>query len=182
MSRTRVTLLVITVFLAASQLSVQAGWYELWHRKQLDFYRNNAWPEPFSSIDQKAYGVPLALMHHKGWLRQNTIGHQHFDATTQQLTEAGELKLRWILTQTPTDRRIVTVVRGYTDDETSMRADSVQQAAERIIPEGGLPEVRLTDIDVRGWSADEIDAIDQKAKASIPNPVLPAMQSTTGQQ
>jgi hypothetical protein len=168
------------MFLAASQLPVEAGWYEFWHRKHLDFYRNNAWPEPFSSIDRKAQVAPFAMMHHKGWLRQNTIGHHHFDPTTQQLTEAGQLKLRWILTQTPADRRIVVVVRGYTDDETSMRADSVQQAAERIIPEGTLPEVRLTDIDARGWSADEIDAIDQKAKASIPNPVLPAMQSTTG--
>jgi hypothetical protein len=160
--------------------SANAGWYEFWHRVHLDFHRNNAWPEPFVSIDERAQAAPFEKMAEKGWLRQNTIGHHHFDRATQQLTEAGELKLRWILTKAPADRRVVAVVRGYSDEATTVRLDSVQQTATRMVPRGPLPEVRLTDIEPRGWSADEIDAIGIRAKEAMPDPVLPPRDDVGG--
>ena len=153
-----------------------AGWYEFWHRVHLDFHRNNAWPEPFTSIDRKAGAAPFAVMTRKGWLRQNTIGHHHFDSQTQQLTEAGRNKLHWIMTHVPPNWRTVVVVRGESDEITAIRTDSVQQTATRIMPRGPLPEVRLTSVQPRGWSAEEIDAIGIKALESRPDPVLPPMQ------
>jgi hypothetical protein len=177
MLRTSLTM-IICIGATFSSRPAEAGWYEFWHRVHLDFHRNNAWPEPFVSLDRKAQVAPFEVMAEKGWLRQNTIGHHHFDPTSQQLTEAGRHKLHWILTHTPAKRRTVVVVRGETDEMTAIRTDSVQQTAARLKPQGVLPEVLLTDIQPRGWSAEEIDAIGLKAQESRPDPVLPPMQST----
>jgi hypothetical protein len=174
MLRTTLTLMACLCAISMDR-PAHGGWYEFWHRVHLDIHRNNAWPQPFVSVDAKAQAAPFEQMAEKGWLRQNTIGHHHFDRATQQLTEAGELKLRWILTQAPEKRRIVAVVRGYSDDATSVRLDSVQQTAARVVPKGSLPEVRLTDIEARGWSAEEIDAIGIKAKDAMRDPVLPPL-------
>ena len=171
---------VILICILAPNMPARAGWYEFWHRVHVDFHRNIAWPEPFASIDRKAYQVPFNVMYEKGWLRQNTIGHHHFNPETQQLTEAGQLKVRWILTHAPPNRRTVVVVRGYTAEVTAIRTDSVQQAAERMVLSDPLPEVRLTDIEARGWSADDIDAIGRRSRDAMPDPVLPEMQSADG--
>lgn len=171
--------LMVCLGTAAVDRTAQAGWYEFWHRVHVDIHRNNAWPQPFVSVDEKNYVLPFETMTAKGWLRQNTIGQHHFDAATNRLTEAGQLKLRWILTHTPPNRRVVVVVRGDNDEITSMRTDSVQQAVARLVSSGPLPEVRLTDIEARGWSAEEIDAIGVKAKEAMKPPVLPPRKSST---
>jgi hypothetical protein len=164
----------LTVVFGSVSQSAQAGWYEFWHRVHLDWKRNNAWPEPFVRADRRAYFEPFELMNAKGWLRQNTIGNHHFNPDTNQLTEAGQLKVRWILSTAPPEHRIIVLVRGHSQEVTATRMDSVQQTATNFVPEGPLPEVRVTGIEARGWPARDIDAIGRKAQASMPAPILPA--------
>jgi len=174
-----VVVITFVVCVAAIDTPADAGWYEFWHRANLDWKRNNAWPEPFVRADRRAYFRPFNTMVTKGWLRQNTIGNHHFHPETNRLTEAGELKLRWVVTQTPPEHRTVVVLRGRTKEATAIRTDSVQQAASRMVPEGELPEVRVTDIEARAWSADEVDAIGRKARESLPAPVLPDLSGSS---
>lgn len=159
---------------------VEAGWWDHWDRAKLDFHRMNCYPEPFVQADRRATQAPFNVMTNKGWQLQNTLGNQHFNPETQQLTRSGELKVMNILNQGAMERRVVFVLRGANDEATSVRLDSVQQTAARIVPRGDLPEVIRTSTEPRGWPADYIYEIDTKTRSSIPSPRLPAMQDTSG--
>ena len=81
------------------------GWNQLAHRNHVDFYRNNSWPEPFLSMDRMATRAPFCIQTDNGWKMQNTIGNFLFDAETQRVNQAGDLLVKWILTQAPAHRR-----------------------------------------------------------------------------
>ena len=90
------------------------------------------------------------------------------------LTEAGDLKVRQIVTQHPEQHRMVFIVKGHTKRDTDKRTDSVQQAVARIVPDGVLPDVRHVHIGPRPWSAEEINAVERAYRQSRPAPRLPA--------
>ena len=69
-----------------------------------------------------------------GWRRQNMLGEFHFEPATGQLTEAGRLKVRWILTACPEQHRLIYVHTAERDEETSARIAAVQQLAAQIRP------------------------------------------------
>jgi hypothetical protein len=157
--------------------SAHAGWNEFWHRVKVDFHRNNAWPQPFIVADRAAAREPFCIMENNGWRMQNTIGTFLFDAETQQLNRAGELKLKWILTQAPEHRRAVFVLQGDTPLDTQRRVESVQLAISKMIPEGALPPVMITDEEPDGASGEYLDAITRSLQATLPPPRLPVSQN-----
>ena len=108
-----------------------------------------------------------------GWQRQNMLGEYHFESGTGQLTEAGALKVRWILTAGPQQHRIVYVHRAGTDEETTARMAAVFRLASQTTPKD-LPSVLPTSISDQGWPADRVDLIGRKFQASTPPPRLPA--------
>jgi hypothetical protein len=104
---------------------------------------------------------------------QNTLGSHYFHHETQKLTRAGELHVRWVVTQAPEQYRTVYVARGGNAEITSMRVDEVQQAIARILPSGPMPQVVETGTELRGVPGDYVDDTYRKAHASQPAPVLP---------
>lgn len=108
-----------------------------------------------------------------GWRRQNMLGEYHFEPGTAKLTEAGRLKVRWILTTGPQQHRLIYVHRADTDEETSARMATVLQLASKITPYD-LPPVLATSISDDGWPADQIDRVGRKYQASTPAPRLPS--------
>src|SRR5207248_526673 len=151
-----------------------------WHRCQTDFYRNNSWPEPFLTADKMAVRVPYCIMTDNGWKMQNTIGTYLFDRESQQVNQAGELLVKWIITQAPIHRRAVFVLKGDTAEATNARVQSVQVAVAKYSG-GSVCPVLLTDTEPAGWSASYIDTITQQYSATIPAPRLPARQNASGQ-
>ena len=87
-----------------------------------DYRRNTTWPAPFQQADRESVNLPFALMVANGWRRQNLMSDYLFNENSPQLTKAGELKLRYILTQMPPNRRTVFVQRGMTPEETAARS------------------------------------------------------------
>lgn len=175
-----VTAMLSCATLQTAQADWQEKWHAFWHRVNVDWHRNNAWPKPFSGTDREAYFAPLRVQNDNGWRLQNTLVHQLFDAETQSLNQAGEMKVHWIVTQAPMHRRTVYVLRGSNSEATAVRVDSVQQAIANMVPSGPLPEVLLTDVAPRGGSAAYYDRVNRGLESSTPAPVLPAMQSATG--
>jgi hypothetical protein len=157
------------------------GWNQFWHRCHVDFHRNNAWPEPFLTADKMAVRAPYCIQTDNGWKMQNTIGTYLFDGETQQVNQAGELLVKWIITQAPVHRRAVFVLRGDTADATTARVQSVQAAVAKYSG-GGVCPVLLTDCEPAGWPASYVDTITQQYSASIPAPRLPARQGGGGVQ
>lgn len=145
-----------------------------YHSVKRDFLRNQYWPEPFIYPDRDSVRAPFSVMVHNGWRMQHTFGAHHFQPGTTQLTEAGELKLRGVMVETPMQHPTVYVERGDTADETAGRIQAVEAAASRLTVDGAVPAVVETSIPARGWPADQIDATTRQWINSVPSPRLPA--------
>jgi hypothetical protein len=157
------------------------GFNQFWHRCSVDFYRNNTWPEPFLTADKMALRTPYCIETDNGWKLQNTIGTYLFDNDTQRVNQAGELLVKWIVTQAPSTRRAVFVLKGDTAEATNARLQSVQAAVAKYA-DGCVYPVLLTTTEPAGWAASYIDTITQQYNASIPSPRLPPRQvSGSGQ-
>jgi hypothetical protein len=167
--------IALTLMLAGISLTEQAqAQFGFWRRAKTDKERNKHWPQPFQTWDRHAQRSPWVVMIDKGWRLENTVGGYHFNAETQQLTTAGLHKVRWIVTETPLQRRTLFVQRGDDDEKTATRIDAVQRAVAYFVAEGPLPEVVATDNAPPGSPADVIDRIYRGRDASQPAPVLPA--------
>ncbi len=179
----RLTILLNSLLLAMICGSVgnAAGWQDCHYRSKLNWHRSNVWPQPWVQADRLATCHIFDLMAQNGWCQQSTLTAFHFDPASQQLTEAGRMKVRQILTQHPENFRTVFVVMGKDEKETVTRLDSVQQSASLMIADGTLPDIRRVAVPPRGWPADEVNAIGRRFQDTIPAPRLPDnIQSTTG--
>jgi hypothetical protein len=163
------SLFVWTIAVAASP--AQAQWMtDFWNGQHVVFKRNRDWPEPFLRADRESATLPFGLMVANGWRRQNLLSDYHFQEDTLQLNQAGELKLRYILTQMPPQRRTVFVQRGDTPEVTAARMDKVHRSAARMLAPGAVPEIVESDLPNDGWPADEIDSITKGFNNSRPQP------------
>jgi hypothetical protein len=145
-----------------------------WQRVHVDFHRNNAWPEPFQSADRAVTREYFCIQVNNGWRAQNTIGTFLYNPETQELNRAGELKVKWVVTQSPIHRRAVFVLAGDNPEDTQKRVQSVQNYISRIVPAGHLPPVMITYTEPEGASGEHFDAINRAMIQSIPAPRLPA--------
>jgi len=161
---------------SGSAYAGNGGWHAFWHGVHTDFYRNNSWPEPFLSADRNLTREPFCIQVDNGWKAQNTIGSMLFNPETQQLNQAGDLMVKWIVTQAPIHRRAVFVVKGDNTMITQARVDSVNAAVARYAG-GPVCPVMLTTTEPAGWPASYIDSITQQFNSTIPSPRLPAASS-----
>ncbi len=136
-----------------------------------DYEMNKYWPLPFVYADRETAKAPFAAMAMKGWQRQNTLGDYHFD-TQNELTEAGRLKVGWILTQPTPARRTVMVPRAESAQATASRIAAVQNYLGSLYAqEGG--NVMETGLRAPSFPADYVNDIDTSFRESTPVPRLP---------
>lgn len=147
-----------------------------------DFKRNNCWPQPFVLADREAARAPLEMMVQSGWQRQNLLGDYHFDSATDQLTEAGQLKVKWITNEAPRPHRMIFVSRAETPKSTAARIDAVQNVATQIAGPGNVPAIIESGRSAQGWPAGRVDAIGRKFEASMPDPKLRDYEPTSAAQ
>ncbi len=155
-----------------STTTVQAGWPEFMRSCSIDRQRNNAWPQPFRSMDAVSVNAPFEVMKNNGWRMFNTLGTPVF-TEEQALTEAGRLQLQWIVTQAPVNRRAVFVLRGSNADDTAARIEAVQVAISDLVPTGPLPQIWVTDVEPTPSSGQYQTAISRALMNSTPKPRLP---------
>jgi len=168
---------VLIAFGTATQVS--ADWFfGIFDSIARDVKRRQCWPEPFIAHSRAAARAPFTIMVANGWQRQNLLGEFHFEQQSGQLTEAGRLKVRWILTTGPRQHRTVYVHRAGTEEETAARVNAVLQLASEIAP-NDLPPVVPTSISDDGSPADQVDMIGRKFQSSMPAPRLPAAPASS---
>lgn len=142
-------------------------------------YQQNAmWPTQYVEQPRQTICQTFDLMVQSGWRRQNLLGSYHFQPGSAELSEAGELKLRWILTQTPPARRNVFVERGATSEETADRVAAVERHIAKMSHLESAGTVSDTNLVEYGRSAQTVDAVFTGFSANQPAPVLP--QNTGG--
>ena len=138
------------------------------------YRRNVCWPWPYVCPDRMAVREPFGIMIANGWRRQNLLGDYHFNAQGTGLTKAGELKVQWIMTQTPPDRREIFVERAFDPSTTASRLAAARDYASQISFDGQAPQVAETYIVSEGRPASVVDSINVRFQESAPPPVLPA--------
>jgi hypothetical protein len=169
---------VLMVLGSATQVS--ADWcFGIFDSIVVDTKRRQCWPAPFDGPDRATVRAPLATMVANGWRKQNLLGDYHFEAGTGQMTEAGRLKVRWILTSAPQQHRQIYVHVADSSEETSARIAAVRQLAAQIAPHELAP-VMPTAIPDDGWPADRVDLIGRKYQSIIPAPKLPPSAGSGG--
>ena len=138
-------------------------------------YRANVvWPRQFVPAARRGICDTFAVMTNNGWRRQNLLGAYHFDPVTNKLTSAGEIKVRWILTQAPEAHRTVFVERGFNQEDTTERLAMVEQFASTLSPIISGVDVTDTHIVTEGHRASSVDNVFVGYNANRPPPVLPA--------
>jgi hypothetical protein len=144
------------------------------HYVRSGYHANKIWPWPYICPDRAAVREPFALMVDNGWRRQNLLGPHHFDPLSGQLTTAGELKVHWIMTQAPLDRRQIFVERSLDSAVTAGRVDAAREYAARVASDGRTPMVSDTNLVSEGRPASTVDAVYTRFNESMQPPVLPA--------
>jgi hypothetical protein len=176
----RIAFALAVVIFASCNVETRANdlWAQFSYVCRRDYKRNNCWPQPFTYVSKQTTKVPFFIMIDNGWRRQNLLGDHYFEQDSQQLTLAGQLKIRHILTQLPPARRGFFVQRGWTTDATLARVDAVRAAITQIRPEGELPPIFETDLEPIGTPADYVEHIGRSYIDTIPPPRLPEVKRT----
>ncbi len=179
------TRLVIVIALAIvgllAAIPADAGWFSsVFQFAARETKRRNCWPQPFVCPDRHDARAPFVTMVNNGWRRQNLLGEHHFVDGKDQLTEAGRLKVRWILTEAPHQHRAIYVHEALHPETTTARVYGVQQFALQFAVSGQVPMVLTTDIPSYGWPASQVDAIGRAYENTMPEPRLPESQSGGG--
>ena len=166
------TILRFAFLAAIASGTAQAGWPELMHEMHVDKLRNNAWPQPFRSMDARSVASPLELQKNNGWRSFNTVGSMFF-TEDNQLTDAGEMKVSMTLSRAPSGRQVLFVLKGNTPEATAQRVEAVQLAVSELIPVGPLPQIMITDQDAEATSGEMQTAINRGMARTMPVPRLP---------
>lgn len=142
------------------------------------YHTNQMWPWPYVCPDRVAVREPFCLMINNGWRRENLLGSHHFIPDTNQLNAAGQLRVQWIMTQAPPDRRSIFVERALDQNTNNQRIAAVQEYATQVALDGRAPQVAQTHLQSEGRPASLVDFTNTKFQQSMPVPVLPAAQPT----
>jgi hypothetical protein len=136
------------------------------------FYDNMMWPQQYIGPSRRGICQSFDLMVANGWRRHNLLGQHHFERNSTELSEAGRLKVQWILTQAPPSRRTIYIEQTVDAEQTAARLESVQQLAAEL-SSGAAPEVRETYVRDHGHPASSVDAVFTGFRANQMMPMLP---------
>ena len=173
---------LLVVLLAVSEARAQYNTYghgTLGAACRRGYDANVAWPSQFIPAARRGVWSSYETIVNNGWRRQNLLGDYHFDPDTNELTEAGQLKVKWILTQAPAHRRSIFVQRAADQSRTATRVASVHAWASNMSPAVGSVDVNDTHIVAEGHLAETVDNIFVGYQKNQPPPVLPAATSAS---
>lgn len=149
------------------------------HYVKQGYHVNEMWPWPYVCPDRLAVREPFCMMINNGWRRENLLGAHHFIPETNQLNSAGQLRVHWIMTQAPPNRRDIFIERSLDPNVNSQRIAAAREYALKVSIDNRLPQIVETSIMFEGRPASFVDATNVKFQQSMPAPVLPAAQGAT---
>jgi hypothetical protein len=146
------------------------------------YYDSSIWPRQYMAPARRGLCQAFDTMISNGWRRNNLLTKYDFAPEGEGLSEAGRLRLEWILTNAPPQRRTIFVQRGVDAQQTADRVEAVQLLASNINPGGAPIDVQETYMLDEGRPAATVDAVFTGFSANQPAPMLPASTSNTTDQ
>jgi hypothetical protein len=169
-----------------SQCQVQCG-HPHGEEFKAAFHENLMWPQQYVKPSRRAICQAFDVMVNNGWRRNNLLGKYDFAPDGEEgLSEAGKLRVTWILTQAPPNRRTIFVQRGIDQATTAARIEAVQTLAANFTYAPGPADVQESHLQDDGHPASSVDAVFTGFNANQMPPILPqaggASSSTGGEQ
>jgi len=159
--------------LALFAATAQAGWLDDWLASiPRDTVNRNRWPEPMATSDRQVTYSSFTAMTERGWERQNMLVDYHFEDGSLRLTEAGRLKVRWIVTEAPPQHRVIYVHQGSDGQQTAARVATVQALVPQIAPEATGVPILVTTLSSEGNPADRVQFVNAEFVKAQPKPKL----------
>jgi hypothetical protein len=137
------------------------------------YIENVMWPQQYIRPARRGICQSTELMIANGWRRQNLLSKYHFEKDGAQLSEAGRLKVEWILTQAPAQRRTIYVQRTTDQELAAGRVAAVQELASTVSPGASNADIHETQLQDEGHPAGSIDAVFTGFRTHQMLPVLP---------
>ncbi|TWT95981.1 hypothetical protein Pla108_30590 [Botrimarina colliarenosi] len=134
----------------------------------------NAWPAQYVEQDRRNAAAPFDIMIENGWRRQNLLGSHHFNEDCTQLTQAGRLRVQWILTQAPPEHRQPFIERSLDEQTTQNRIATVNDFAMQVVRDGSSITAQETHLTSDGRPAVTVDFVNTQFRENMPTPTLPA--------
>lgn len=148
------------------------NWSQIKQDCHTDRMRNSAWPQPFRSADAASVVAPFEVMKANGWREFNTLAHCFFDESNQ-LTDAGHLKVQEVLSLSAQSKAPIYVQQADSQQATAARVESMELAISALIPEGPLPQIAITDTAPATSSGAYQTVVSRALIQTTPNPRLP---------
>ena len=136
-----------------------------------DTKRRNCWPEPFIHADRATIRQFWTVQVSAGWERQNLLSEFHFLPGGIELTEAGRMRVQWIMTEVSEPYRQIYVHRADSPQETAIRMQTVQRFVAQSPYAANVPVIESTRTD-DGTPAASIDVVARKAAGATLDPKL----------
>lgn len=145
------------------------------------YHRNHYWPHPYVCDDRAVIRQVVQQQANNGWRNYTTLYGYHFDSKTQELNQAGRLKLRWIAVHTPQRYRVTYVAEAMTAQDSQIRLANVQSTVSALTSQNGeaLP-VMLRVAQSVGTPAEEVNLLRNSYLQAIPAPRIPFETGDTG--
>jgi hypothetical protein len=134
---------------------------------------NSMWPQQYVAPSRRGYCQAFELQIANGWRRNNLLGKYDFLPDGSGLSEAGRLRIQWILTQAPPHRRTIFVQRAANVETTAQRVEFVHTLMASMSPGVAPADVQETYLQDDGRPATSVDAVFTGFGANQPPPVLP---------
>ncbi|HID24346.1 MAG TPA: hypothetical protein EYP14_18360 [Planctomycetaceae bacterium] len=134
------------------------------------FHGAHYWPYPYNHEDRFMVRELIRRQVANGWVVATTLYDYHFDPDTDRLSRSGRIRLRWILENAPTSRRVVFVQAGERKAASQSRLESVKKEMVRMVGSDEIPPVMLRVTSPLARPAKEVRAIRDAELQSQPEP------------
>lgn len=135
------------------------------------FHTAHYWPYPYNCQDRSDVHNLLDSQSSAGWVTATTLHDYHFDPDTQQLTDAGQSHVIWVMNSVPAQFRTLYISQGRSAEMGQLRvaqAEKFMQETGIASPPPIVPKYEVFD----GRPANEVDRLRTLELQSIPRPRL----------
>jgi len=137
------------------------------------YHRVHYWPYPYVCEDRSIVRQVAQQQADNGWMNYTTLYDYHFDGETQELNQAGRLKLEWIAFYSPARYRTVYVAKALDPRDSDIRlANATATVTAMCGDEEPAPPICLRRAQSIGTPAEEVYLIRGAYLLSTPEPRL----------
>lgn len=140
---------------------------------RLNHSRGSAWPLPFSCWDREHYYAIMNQQFATGLQVAHTLTSEYFDPETNELNRAGEMRVGWIMQNSPQASKQIFVYQDQTGPTIQQRIDAIRKFSNRYY--GHLGQVAIASSQIRPHQVPALYQAQTNTlySESMPDPIIP---------